>query len=47
MSIETIKKYNILAKKALGQNFLIDEEKLEGIASIINISGKDIIEVGP
>lgn len=37
----------IKAKKALGQNFLIDEEALSGIAGAIEISGKHIIEVGP
>jgi 16S rRNA (adenine1518-N6/adenine1519-N6)-dimethyltransferase len=37
----------IKAKKALGQNFLIDEEALTDIAGAIEISGKHIIEVGP
>ena len=47
MSLEIIKKYKILAKKSLGQNFLIDEDILESIAGIIDISWKHIIEVGP
>jgi 16S rRNA (adenine1518-N6/adenine1519-N6)-dimethyltransferase len=37
----------IKAKKALGQNFLIDSEALSDIAGAIEISGKHIIEVGP
>lgn len=37
----------IKAKKALGQNFLIDSEALTDIAGAIEISGKHIIEVGP
>ncbi len=37
----------IKAKKALGQNFLIDKEALSDIAGAIEISGKHIIEVGP
>ncbi len=40
--METIK-----AKKSLGQNFLIDEEALFDISSSIEITGKNIIEVGP
>lgn len=37
----------IKAKKALGQNFLIDPEALTDIAGAIEIWGKHIIEVGP
>jgi 16S rRNA (adenine1518-N6/adenine1519-N6)-dimethyltransferase len=37
----------IKAKKALGQNFLIDEEALSDIAGAIEISNRHIIEVGP
>ncbi len=47
MSLEIIKKYNIWAKKSLGQNFLIDEDILESIALGIDVSGKNIIEVWP
>lgn len=47
MSIDVIKKYNIWAKKSLGQNFLVDEEKLEDIISAIDIEGTNVIEVGP
>lgn len=38
---------HIRAKKALGQNFLIDEGALSDIANSIDIGGQDIIEVGP
>ena len=37
----------IKAKKSLGQNFLIDENILEKIVNIIQIEGKNILEVGP
>ena len=37
----------IRAKKSLGQNFLIDHDVLEQIVSIIDINGKDVLEVGP
>ncbi len=39
--------YSIRAKKSLGQNFLIDPEALSDIASFLEITGKNIIEVGP
>ncbi len=47
MSLEIIKQYKILAKKSLGQNFLIDEDILESIASIIDLLWRNIVEVGP
>jgi len=37
----------IKAKKSLGQNFLIDENILEKIINIIQIKGKNILEIGP
>lgn len=42
-----IEKYNIRAKKSLGQNFLMDENILNGIRDIINITWEDIVEVWP
>ncbi len=39
--------HHIRAKKALGQNFLTDENILSTIAGGISVSGKNIIEVGP
>ena len=35
------------AKKSLGQNFLIDREVLEKIVSITDITGKEVLEIGP
>ena len=37
----------IIAKKSLGQNFLIDEKILKKIANITDIKDKTILEVGP
>ena len=36
-----------LAKKSLGQNFLIDKNIIKKIISLVNIKDKDIIEIGP
>jgi 16S rRNA (adenine1518-N6/adenine1519-N6)-dimethyltransferase len=47
MSQEIIKQYRIRAKKSLGQNFLVDEEKLEAISECITIEWENIIEVWP
>lgn len=41
-------KYNIKANKGFGQNFLIDDNILQGIVDAANISDEDIIvEIGP
>ncbi len=37
----------IVAKKSLGQNFLIDKKVLKIISEIVDIKNKDILEVGP
>ncbi len=37
----------ILAKKSLGQNFLIDKNILEKITNVTNILDKTILEIGP
>ena len=37
----------IKAKKSLGQNFLIDHDVIDKITNIVNISDKNILEVGP
>ncbi len=37
----------IRAKKSLGQNFLIDHNIINKIVNIIDISNKDVLEVGP
>ena len=38
---------NIKAKKSLGQNFLIDREVLEQIVTTVDITNKEILEIGP
>ena len=37
----------IKAKKSLGQNFLVDENILNKIVSIVKIKNKSILEIGP
>ena len=37
----------IKAKKSLGQNFLIDQNIIDKIVNIIDVSDKNILEVGP
>ena len=37
----------IIAKKSLGQNFLIDQEILELIINLTSIEGKSVLEIGP
>lgn len=44
---EIIKRYNIKAKKSLGQNFLVDEKILDEIVEITNIKNENIIEIWP
>jgi len=38
---------NIIAKKSLGQNFLIDRNVLEQIVNTVEIENKEILEIGP
>ena len=47
MSEEILKRYKIRAKKALGQNFLVNEDIIESIADVIETEDKNIIEVWP
>ena len=43
-----MEKYHITANKNLGQNFLIDDEAVNGIIEAANITKDDlIIEIGP
>jgi 16S rRNA (adenine1518-N6/adenine1519-N6)-dimethyltransferase len=45
---EVIARHNLSANKALGQNFLFDEQLLDKIALIPgDLSGKNVYEVGP
>jgi len=38
---------NILTKKSLGQNFLIDRNVLEQIVNTVEIENREILEIGP
>ena len=43
-----MKKYNIVANKKLGQNFLIDDEAIDKIVDSANLTKEDlVIEIGP
>lgn len=45
---EVIARHGLSASKALGQNFLLDEQLLDKIAAIPGeLDGKDVLEVGP
>ena len=45
---ETIAKHGLSASKALGQNFLLDEQLLDRIAALPgDLSGANVLEVGP
>jgi len=46
-STEILKKYNIFPKKSLGQNFLVNDEILDKIASFIDLENQNIIEIWP
>ena len=42
-----MQRYDIIAKKSLGQNFLSNEGILQKIATSIDIHGQYVVEVGP
>ncbi|MEM7029886.1 MAG: 16S rRNA (adenine(1518)-N(6)/adenine(1519)-N(6))-dimethyltransferase RsmA [Chloroflexota bacterium] len=43
-----LKKYNIRAKKSLGQNFLVDDDHLTKIVEAADLAGADtVLEIGP
>ena len=45
---EVIKQHGLSAQKALGQNFLLDEQLLDRIAAIPgDLSGQQVLEIGP
>ena len=45
---DILKKYNISANKKLGQNFLIDDEVIDGIIRASDVNENDlVIEIGP
>jgi 16S rRNA (adenine1518-N6/adenine1519-N6)-dimethyltransferase len=45
LSQNIVEKYKIRAKKALGQNFLVDDFIVEEIAHAAEVENKNIIEV--
>lgn len=47
MSREILEKYSIRAKKALWQNFLVDDLIVEEIAHSTTVTWENIVEVGP
>lgn len=45
---DVIQRHNLAASKALGQNFLLDEQLLARIAALPgNLAGQQVLEVGP
>ena len=45
---EVVARHGLQASKALGQNFLFDEQMLKRIAAIPgDLDGRDVLEVGP
>lgn len=45
---DILKKYNIVANKRLGQNFLIDDDVIDGIVTASDVDESDlVIEIGP
>ena len=45
---DVIKRYGLSASKALGQNFLLDEQLLDRIAAVPgSLDGKPVLEIGP
>ncbi len=45
--LEILRHYGIRAQKSLGQNFLVNNEILETIADSLEITEKNILEIGP
>ena len=46
-TLELIKKYDIKAKKSLGQNFLFDDNVLQQIVYESKVDNKEVVEIGP
>lgn len=46
-SKKLIKEYGLTANKALGQNFLVDENAILSIVELSECSGKSVLEIGP
>ncbi len=45
--MSVVSDYAIRAKKAFGQNFLVDDAALSSIARAIDVEGQDVVEIGP
>lgn len=45
--MNVVAEYGIRAKKAFGQNFLVDDAALSAIANAVEVTGNDVIEIGP
>lgn len=45
--MNVVAEYGIRAKKAFGQNFLVDDGALSSIANAVEVVGRDVIEIGP
>ena len=44
-TMQILKKYNIVANKKLGQNFLIDENIVDDIIEKAEVRGQDLINL--
>ncbi|WP_286164927.1 rRNA adenine N-6-methyltransferase family protein, partial [Blastomonas sp. UPD001] len=45
---DVIARHGLAASKALGQNFLLDEQLLDRIAAVPgDLDGQDVLEIGP
>tara|TARA_Y100000590_G_C15595748_1_gene967954 strand:- start:26 stop:871 length:846 start_codon:yes stop_codon:yes gene_type:complete len=44
---QIINKFNLVSKKSLGQNFILDENITDKIVRLANVKNKSILEIGP
>lgn len=45
--MNVVAEYAIRAKKAFGQNFLVDDVALSAISNAIGVEGRNVVEIGP
>lgn len=45
--MNVVREYGIRAKKAFGQNFLVDDAALSAIANAVEVEGENVVEIGP
>lgn len=45
--MSVVAEYDIRAKKAFGQNFLVDDAALSSIANAVEVEGQNVVEIGP